>query len=683
VGRLSRRTTTVGSNYLTDYGYSSATGLLESLTYPASTGGYRLKLRYDYQNGYLKKISDFNASSTVFWEAAATDARGNVVDETLGNGLRTIRGYDPVTGWLDHIETGPGGGTLRQNLEYQWDRVGNLTQRKDVNRTLTEDFEYDNLHRLDRSLRNGTQNLDLSYDLLGNITYKSDVGGGTWSYHASKKNAVTNAAGNVYGYDANGNQTSRNGQSVTWTSYNYPKRVNHASGVYHEFSYGPDRQRYQQVYKNGGTTETTVLIGGLLEKRTLGSVTEYRHHIQVGGRPVALYTRPTSGSITTEYFLTDHLGSIDAVTTASGALFVGESFSAFGERRDPNDWSGPPSSLDLNKIAGVTQRGYTGHTNLEQGSLIHMNGRIADAKTGRFLSADPFVPDPGLTQALNRYSYVYNRPMSFTDPSGFEPLFTVSVIGTVASFGKWLFGKKKSPPKGCFVAPTGCYGQAGVPRTPGFNSLVASGWENQPPWILNADSQLPNGSPPYVAIYESNVLAGVLDIFRDSRRQRGTRTTSTLEDAVQRAIITGRGVRSQIEAVRRGILEDQYYGRLGPFADEDFGGIIYREEVRRWFRTVAVRYRYPVRIDEVYGHSGFNNLIGEQKLQTPNGRIDTNGAAAVVINRVPGSVRNVLSEYGSFARRLGVPVYVDTNETVFVVEGETCTVFQGTSQNGC
>jgi len=41
-----------------------------------------------------------------------------------------------------------------------------------------------------------------------------------------------------------------------------------------------------------------------------------------------------------------------------------------------------------------------------------MNGRVYDAKLGRFLSADPFIGNPGHTQAFNRYSYVNNDPLS-------------------------------------------------------------------------------------------------------------------------------------------------------------------------------------------------------------------------------------------------------------------------------
>lgn len=52
--------------------------------------------------------------------------------------------------------------------------------------------------------------------------------------------------------------------------------------------------------------------------------------------------------------------------------------------------------------------------------LIHMNGRVQDAVTGRFLSADPFVQAPFNGQSLNRYSYVFNNPLSYTDPSGFK-----------------------------------------------------------------------------------------------------------------------------------------------------------------------------------------------------------------------------------------------------------------------
>jgi hypothetical protein len=51
--------------------------------------------------------------------------------------------------------------------------------------------------------------------------------------------------------------------------------------------------------------------------------------------------------------------------------------------------------------------------------FIHMNGRVYDPQIGRFLSADPHIQDPYNTQSYNRYSYVMNNPLKYTDPSGY------------------------------------------------------------------------------------------------------------------------------------------------------------------------------------------------------------------------------------------------------------------------
>jgi hypothetical protein len=48
-----------------------------------------------------------------------------------------------------------------------------------------------------------------------------------------------------------------------------------------------------------------------------------------------------------------------------------------------------------------------------------MGGRIYDPVVARVLSPDPFVQDPFNLQNLNRYSYVLNNPLAYTDPDGF------------------------------------------------------------------------------------------------------------------------------------------------------------------------------------------------------------------------------------------------------------------------
>jgi hypothetical protein len=49
-----------------------------------------------------------------------------------------------------------------------------------------------------------------------------------------------------------------------------------------------------------------------------------------------------------------------------------------------------------------------------------MNGRIYDPTIGRFMSADPFIQAPYELQSHNRYAYVMNNPLLYTDPSGYS-----------------------------------------------------------------------------------------------------------------------------------------------------------------------------------------------------------------------------------------------------------------------
>jgi RHS repeat-associated protein len=225
-----------------------------------------------------------------------------------------------------------------------------------------------------------------------------------------------------YSYDANGNATARQGNSIVWSSYNYPTTVNAGSGSTAEtvaFSYGPDRKRWQQMYTGNGTSETTNYVGGLMDVVSSASTTTYRHYVYAGSEPVAVYARSSAGN-TFSYVLSDHQGSNSDLTNSSGASIVNESFTPFGQRRNPTTWSGAASNSDLTTAAGITRQGYTFQTQLGLWmGMNHMNGRVEDAITGRMLSADPHVPDRTNPQSYNRYTYVNNNPLTSTDPSGF------------------------------------------------------------------------------------------------------------------------------------------------------------------------------------------------------------------------------------------------------------------------
>ena len=441
-----RRPTTVstaiggGTAHAVDYAYYStgtAKGKLQRITYPVTTGTNRLKVDYEYDAGFVYKAKNGDSPYSPYYELNSVDALGRERLAKLGTYLFEERTYDRANGFLKTIKTGPNGSpTSIQNLSYTdtsgnlgWDDLGNLTWRRDINQSVSEEFTYDSINRLLSAKRNGSTTVSLTYDTygLGNIATKSDVG--TYTYGATctgvaKPHAVTSIAGpprsGTYSYDCKGNMTSRNGKTITWYTYGLPNQINYGTSDYDQFSYGPDRSKFKQVAVTGGSTVTTEYVGRIFEKETVSGsgVTTYRHNIYANGNVVAIYTKPSTGTDTTRYVHRDHQNSVVALTNESGVLQDCYSYDAFGKRRNCN-WTADTGDT-LFSAAQMTERGYTGHEHLDSVRLINMNGRVQDPIIGRFLSPDPFVQAPRASQSLNRYSYVWNSPLSLFDPSGFQ-----------------------------------------------------------------------------------------------------------------------------------------------------------------------------------------------------------------------------------------------------------------------
>lgn len=416
---------------------------------------YRFTVRYNYDpaSGALEAVSNAD-TGFIYWRAATdggvapVDAFGHIVGYVDGNNVSTVTTYDAATGVVTGIGTGTGTGQSDnvQELVYTRDSFGNLKQRCDANKGLVENFTYDGLNRLKTSTvssgltagscSGGTQGavIGMGYDAVGNVQTRSNTGLGlsdTYGYgdpsHPYAVTTVTSMPG-VYQYDANGNMLSGNGRTVAWNDDNLPVSIGSIATVNGNntvtgsstFSYGPDQKRYQQVSTDSvaGNT-TTVYVGGLFEVVTTGTTVQYRHNIEADGQTVAVHTVDQSGTVTTTYVHSDHLGSADNLTDDAGNVVQQMSFDAFGMRRDPANWAYDLSPAQIALLKNDTDRGYTLQEQLDNVALIHMDGRLYDPTIDRMISADPTIRGPIASQSYNRYAYVYDNPLRYTDPTGY------------------------------------------------------------------------------------------------------------------------------------------------------------------------------------------------------------------------------------------------------------------------
>ena len=411
---------------------------------PASNDTNRFEVQYFYDDpasGALQSIKDAQ-TGFVYWQAASgqtapVDAFGHLIAWTDGNNVSTVMDYDQATGVAVGISSGIGQSSSVQNLVYTWDGYGNLEERQDANQNLSESFQYDDLNRFGGSEVTNTAgtgpSVGQTYDAAGNILTKT-LGGvvSTYSYdpnHPYAVNKITGTGGaTTYSasYDSDGNMIYRNYYAVTWSVSNLPATIASAQGN-STFSYGPDHTRYKQSATYNGATTITTYIGGLFELVTKATSTQFRHKIMAGGQIVAVHTINQDGSTSTSYLHYDHLGSVDTITNDQGAVAQRMSFDAFGQRRDAANWVYDLSPTQVAGLTSLTNRGYTDQEQLDNVGLVHMNGRVYDPFTGRFISADP-------VEAGNRYAYVGNNPLARTDPSGYCNICLSNITNPVSIF---------------------------------------------------------------------------------------------------------------------------------------------------------------------------------------------------------------------------------------------------------
>jgi RHS repeat-associated protein len=361
------------------------------------------------------------------------DARGLPVTYTYGDsGVSIQQNYDPYRQVLRKTTSTKGSSKL-SNLSFYVDALGNFTKRTDNRASQTESFSYDALNRMTNVSGSGG-NFSNTYDGHGNVLSRTDTGSYTYSRPHAVASYTNGGTTHSYGYDSNGNLTNRDGSVITWTAFNKPLSLKKGDS-WTTFGYDANGNRVVQKSHEGdapeGDINKKIYVGPFEQEwKSTDSGNSYamkntRIYIKTPAGEIGAFQHNPDGadlasSLERSFFHFDHLGSIVAVTDMLGAAKKRFSYDVWGNRRD----TGSLSVVDANSLTpgGVTDtdtdRGFTGHEMLDGVGLVHMNARVYDPVLGRFFSPDSVVPYPDNLQSYNRYSYVRNNPLSYTDPSG-------------------------------------------------------------------------------------------------------------------------------------------------------------------------------------------------------------------------------------------------------------------------
>ncbi|HEV2068798.1 MAG TPA: SpvB/TcaC N-terminal domain-containing protein [Acidimicrobiales bacterium] len=440
-----------------------ALGRRSMVMLPVDVSAKRRTMRFSYsRSGHLQSV---DADGSSFVRRILYNPRGQRTLAVLGNGLMVRYAYDPATFRLARLRSerftqvaplrwrSSSTDGVRQDHGYRHDLVGNLLELRD--RTpgcgippgdrdrLDRAFHYDELYRL--VFANGREcklapaspwspearchdltatqvyKETYTYDRVGNLLrLVHNAGTVNWTSQATMipggncLQAWSGANGSLnYGYDACGNVVQEtNSRLYEWDAANRLSTFRvQAQGadpsLYVQYRYDSIGQRVLKVVRDqGGKLATSIYIDGLFERLLLTgpSTTHDTVYVMDDAAHVASVRvgapRPGEATPATLYQLLDHLGSSEAVTDASGALVNREEFSPYGQ-------------TTFGSYARKRYR-FTGKERDQETGLTYHGARYYAPWLARWMSCDP----AGLSDGVNQYAYVRNRPTTLVDRQG-------------------------------------------------------------------------------------------------------------------------------------------------------------------------------------------------------------------------------------------------------------------------
>lgn len=396
---VSKTETINGKEYQTLYSYDRA-DREEFVTYPSG-----VEIQNVYSNsGYLRSILTITEEKPI-WQTNDADAQGNILDFEVGNGLKTNMSYNDKTKLLEGIYTQKND-VAYQDLSYEYDGFGNLIGRSNLKNKLVESFDYDNFNRLTEIRLNGKTTGETVYDDFGNILSKIADRQSIYydaQYNGNCPYAVTKVTTDIDDFEGLN-------QNIEYTAFDKIKIINSGNNSL-SIDYGYDYNRIRSVEIVDGKQNDKVYVS---DCEFVSENNEDVVYTFLNG-PMGIFAvccTNNKGDNSIVYVHKDHLGSWCLVTDSDGKIMQKTSFDAWGNARDDETWTG--------KYKGklLCDRGFTGHEHMKMFGFINMNGRAYDPLLSMMMSPDEFIQTPDFSQNYNRYSYCYNNPLTYHDPTG-------------------------------------------------------------------------------------------------------------------------------------------------------------------------------------------------------------------------------------------------------------------------